>query len=563
MISNLIKTTTFKWLMLVLLLSIPSFSTLLQPGYFGMHDDLQVMRIWEMDFCFRDGQIPCRWVPDMGFGFGYPLFNFYPVMPYYLGELIYKFVSIFTNTMALIVSVKILFILSFLVSAVSMFFLGRKFWGNLGGLLSALFYVYAPYHSVDVYVRGAMAESWSLAWTPAVFLAIYLSIQKPILKNILFLAVSTGLFLTSHNPMALVFTPLMAVWALLWIWQERKLSVIIKLVVAALWGWGLSAFFSLPVLLEGKNVHLETLFIGYFNYLAHFVDLNQLFISTFWGYGGSIWGPSDGMSFQIGWLHWGTVLACLIAGALLWRKERQMSLILFLFGLSFWGAAFLMHPRSNFIWEKITILQTLQFPWRLLAVTIFSSSFVAGSLVALPLSKKLRSGLAVVMVVALLVLYQGFFKIERPIPLTDQEKLSGALWDLQRTAGIFDYLPKTAKFPPGSAALETAEILEGQALVTNFQRGTNWLFFNIESSSSATVRLPVIDFPIWKVFLDQKQISFDNKNDLGQPTFVVPAGKHTVFAKLFDSPIRSLANIISFLSLSAVFIAVYKLIKKP
>lgn len=562
MIANLVKTTTFKWLMLVWLLTVPSFSTLLQPGYFGMHDDLQVMRIWEMDKCFRDGQIPCRWVPDMGFGYGYPLFNFYPVMPYYLGEIIYKFVSIFTNTTALIISVKILFILSFLVSAANMFFLGRKFWGNLGGLLSALFYVYAPYHSVDVYVRGAMAESWSLAWTPAVFLAIYLTIQKPSLKNTLFLAVSTGLFLTSHNPMALVFTPLMTAWALLWIWQEGKLSAILKLAVAAVWGWGLAAFFSLPVLLEGKDVHLETLFIGYFNYLAHFVDLNQMFISTFWGYGGSIWGPNDGMSFQIGWLHWGIVLICLILGVLLWRKKRQMSLILFLLSLSFWVAAFLMHPKSNFVWEKITILQTLQFPWRLLAVTIFSSSLVVGSLVALPLGKKLRSGLVVVLVAALFILYQGFFKIERPIPLTDQEKLSGALWDLQRTAGIFDYLPKTAKFPPGSAAPETAEVLKGQAKVTNFQRGTNWLSFNLESSAAATVKLPIIDFPIWKVFLDQRQIPFDRKNDLGQPTFEISAGKHQVFAKLFDSPVRSLANIISLLSLLAVLGAGYKLIKK-
>ncbi|MDO8638560.1 MAG: hypothetical protein Q7R43_03215 [Candidatus Daviesbacteria bacterium] len=560
--SNLIKTTTFRWLMLVLLLTIPAFTTLLQSGYFPIHDDLQIMRIWEMDKCFQDGQIPCRWVPDMGYGYGYPLFNFYPVMPYYLGELIYRAVAVFTPTVALIISVKILFILSFLVSATTMFFLSRKFWGNLGGLVSALFYVYAPYHGVDVYVRGAMAESWSLAWTPAVFWAIYTTIQKPNLKNILLLAVFTGLFLTSHNPMALVFTPVMAVWALLWIAQERKLSVIPKLTVAALWGVGLAAFFSLPVLLEGSFVHLETLFIGYFNYLAHFVDLNQLFISRFWGYGGSIWGTGDGMSFQIGWLHWGVVLLVIVEGLLLWRKNKQTSLMLFLFSGVFGFAAFLTHPRSNPIWEMITILQTLQFPWRILAVTIFSSSFVAGSLVALPLSQKLRSILAAVMIVALFVVYQGFFKIERSFPLTDQEKLSGALWDLQRAAGIFDYLPKTAKFPPGSSAIETVQILDGFAAVTNFKRGTNWLSFNIESSSSAVVRLPIIDFPVWKAYIDQKQISFDIKNDLGQPTFEIPAGKHMIFAKLFDTPIRIFANIVSVLSLGAVLIAIFRLIKK-
>jgi hypothetical protein len=59
---------------------------LIGKGYFNMHDDLQMMRQLEMEKCFLDLQIPCRWVPDMGYGFGYPLFNFYPPLPYLVGE---------------------------------------------------------------------------------------------------------------------------------------------------------------------------------------------------------------------------------------------------------------------------------------------------------------------------------------------------------------------------------------------------------------------------------------------------------------------------------------------
>ena len=57
------------------------------PGYFSHHDNLQVIRIFEMRKCFADLQIPCRWVPDMGYGNGYPLFNFYGPLPYYIGGL--------------------------------------------------------------------------------------------------------------------------------------------------------------------------------------------------------------------------------------------------------------------------------------------------------------------------------------------------------------------------------------------------------------------------------------------------------------------------------------------
>src|SRR3989344_7190058 len=198
-ISNAIKNRTLAfWISLIILLTAPSFTTLLQPGYFGHHDDLQIFRIYQMDKCFKDGQIPCRWVPDMGFGYGYPLFNYYPVMPYFLGEFIHLF------GFSLIVSVKILAILSLLISGITMFLLGRFLWGNLGGLVSSMFFVYAPYHAVDIYVRGAFAEAWSLSWTPAVFLMIAKVVKEPSGKNIILLFLFSAPFLMSHNLMELI-----------------------------------------------------------------------------------------------------------------------------------------------------------------------------------------------------------------------------------------------------------------------------------------------------------------------------------------------------------------------
>jgi hypothetical protein len=556
----------YHWIILVLLLTIPSFTTLLQPGYFNMHDDLQIMRILEMDKCFKDAQIPCRWVPDMGYGYGYPLFNYYPVMPYYLGE------AIHTLGFDLIWSVKILAILSFLVSGLTMFFLARTFWGNLGGLVSAMFYVYAPYHSVDIYVRGAFAEAWSLSWTPAVFLMIYLVIKNPTLKNIMLLAVFSALFLMSHNPMALVFTPIMALWALIHIFLQKDYRSIPKLAIGAFWGLGLAAFFTIPVLLEGRLVHLETLFEGYFNYLAHFIDLNQMFVSRFWGYGGSTWGPNDDMSFQIGWLHWGLLILNLPVSYIYWKKDRLKSILIIFFVLVFWFDAFLMHSRANFIWEKVSILQSLQFPWRLLSITIFTSSFVIGSLFTLKVRKELLGILIIAVVLGIGMIYWPLFKIEKPLLITDQIKLSGLLWETQRTAGIFDYLPKTAKFPPGKGAPETLEILSGNATTSDFHRGTNWLSATVEGTTAATIRLPIIDYPTWKVFVDGSQITFDNggnkptdrtrnpsdKNELGQPTFEVSPGSHTIYAKLYDTPIRIIANLISVFSFGLLLVTIWK-----
>ena len=75
-----------KDLLVLILICLPAFALLFQRGYFSMHDDLQATRQLELNKCFVDGQVPCRWVPDLGYGFGYPLFNYYPSLPYLIGQ---------------------------------------------------------------------------------------------------------------------------------------------------------------------------------------------------------------------------------------------------------------------------------------------------------------------------------------------------------------------------------------------------------------------------------------------------------------------------------------------
>ena len=71
---------------IVLALSLPSIFPLMQKGYFPMHDDTQVARVISMTRAIQDGQFPVRSVKDLGYGFGYPLYNFYGPLPYYVGS---------------------------------------------------------------------------------------------------------------------------------------------------------------------------------------------------------------------------------------------------------------------------------------------------------------------------------------------------------------------------------------------------------------------------------------------------------------------------------------------
>src|SRR3990167_1872112 len=69
----------------VLLLSLWVIKPLFVNGFFPMHDDTQVARVFEMGKALRDGMFPVRWVPDLGYGYGYPIFNFYAPLSYYFG----------------------------------------------------------------------------------------------------------------------------------------------------------------------------------------------------------------------------------------------------------------------------------------------------------------------------------------------------------------------------------------------------------------------------------------------------------------------------------------------
>ena len=106
-------------LFIILLFSLLASRALFKPGYFPMHDDLQMMRQLELEKCFLDGQIPCRWVPDMGFGFGMPLFNFYPPLPYLIGE-VFRLLGFYFTTTA-----RLTFALSIFGSGVAMYYLAK------------------------------------------------------------------------------------------------------------------------------------------------------------------------------------------------------------------------------------------------------------------------------------------------------------------------------------------------------------------------------------------------------------------------------------------------------
>lgn len=109
------------WLGLILILSFWALAPLFHPGFFPMHDDEQIARLYELHQALSGGQFPPRWVGNLGFGYGYPFYNFYPPLVYYLGEIFYLL------GFSLITSTKIVVGLGFVLSGVFIYFLAKEF----------------------------------------------------------------------------------------------------------------------------------------------------------------------------------------------------------------------------------------------------------------------------------------------------------------------------------------------------------------------------------------------------------------------------------------------------
>jgi len=327
--------------------------------------------------------------------------------------------------------------------------------------------------------------------------------------------------------------------------------MILKLFFVFVWALGLAAFFILPAFFERPLVKIETLISDYYNFRYHFVTLRQLFFERSFGYGPSRPGPSDQMSFQLGWPHWWlAVLSVFFAFLFLLKKKKEQLLLFSFWLLLFLFSVFMTHAKSIFIWEMLPLLSFVQFPWRFLGIAMFASSFLAAGVIA-SLKGRLKYLIGGGLIVLTVILNSGYFKPEKYLPLmTDKEKLSGEEWKNQSMATLLDYLPKTVQEFPKDLAPSSPSAIEGEAKITEFRKRSNFWRFTIETSGikPVLVSVPVFDFPNWVVLIDQKPVPFSSDNPLGIIEVFVPSGKHTVVGWFTDTRLRIFAN---FLSLSS------------
>lgn len=574
---------TSSWaLWLALALIIPAMLPLAAPGYFFKAHDARhsVYFLIEFDQAFRAGALWPVWSPDLAVGFGYPLWLVYAPLAYFVAEAFHLLGLGFTA------AVKVTWALGFVVGGLGMYRLARRWWGPAAGLIASLAFTYAPYRLVQIYVRGALAEFMALAWLPWTWLALAALWEQPTPRRAGLAALAFAPLLMLNTTSTMLFAPLVAGFLLALFLRalRRREGTAWK---SALWSGGalalgglLAGIFLLPLVLERSNIVEAQWTRASYDYAQNFVYGSQFFAAD-WGFGYSVAGARDGMSFQLGLFP---ILLGALGGlaALAGRAGRlpQRVPALFLAATSL-AAIFLMTPASLAVWDHLPLLQLAQFPWRLLAVTAFSLALLAGAAAAW-LEARAEAGATAAedgrpspyAIVLALAIVLASFAYTRPqlVPVLPQDEQPLAAMrfeleypDMRGMTAWSERVPTDADSPLiaqylAGEPLRRAAIVAGSGSIVEQSATALSAQARVRAQDPVHLRFYTYYFPGWQATVDGQPAEIEIDAPNGLIGLTLPPGEHLVRLRFGPTPVRRAG---AMLSLAGLLLTGLLLVVRP
>ncbi len=537
---------------LALLAGLPLFQFKIIQG----HDALEYLPRSILFYeALKGGDLAPRWIQDLSAGHGQPFFNFNPPVFYYLTSFFHAagFSFVASQNMAAFAVI--------VLAGLGMYLLGNEIFGRRGGLIAAAAYIFAPYFLVNVYVRQALADFTGFAWLPYTFWGAYRFALRGGFLHLLAGSGALALLVLSSNPIALIAFPFLLLLPAWLAFRQRDWRIAGRALFCLGLGLGLSAYFWMPALAERDMVHLERLKEGYLNYRNHFVYPVQ-FIYSPAGYGLSYPGTEqDEMSFAIGPLY---LLSC-AAALLLLRRSRTRSAntalwMSFALILTF-SAAFLASQPSAWFWDRLPLLQFLEFPWRFLSLAAFASAILVGALAWLvPIhdGRGANIALAALLIVILcfglpLARVQGYFNVTD----ADYQAQNIATQDIAVNTAR-EYEPVWVQERPALPAPAPFTLLSGEARLLSRRLSPTATEAMAQVQGNSRLRANIFYFPGWTLQVDGAPRSYTYDNPQGLIEFDLEPGEHLVQLTFMDTPVRRRGEVVSILAVGILIFSGFR-----
>ena len=502
----------------------------LAPGYQIGHDRaVPYMRVVAIQDAVNDGQFPPRWFPEFDGGYGSPYPSFY-------GMLFYQAAALLDACcVSLGQSVELAAFLTMAGSGLGMFFLARHLWGTPSGLLCAGLYVYAPYHLVDAFVRGAYSELAAFVWFPLIVLFVIRWMESTNLFWLLAGSCSLAGLVLTHNIMPLIFIPTVPILGAALLGRETngpgRRRILSGWVMMAALGSLLSAFFWVPIVADRQLIRTD--YFLQVQYQDEFVGLGQLLTTSI----EHRLTPELGIPLVI-------AASCGALAASISNRAGQKKRLIASSGLLSLGFIFMMNHRSEFLWSNVSLLPFIQLPWRLLAPTAFFLSLMAGPVPAAFSSKWRQWGLAIAFPVLALQLHEPLVDMPQRIDAQDIERIETC----QEVWGTQDYRPRwsdatfwrstkapepSEEIPVLAPCVGTVRVLpedSGRILASSSDGST--LTVRYQAIVPAQLEFPQYYYPSWIVRIDGESSETAPASGTGLLQVRIPAGKHEVSATM-------------------------------
>lgn len=522
---------------------------------------LHYYRIPVLNQLWQNGVFYARWHPDLIFGYGSPLFNFYPPLSAYVLTALYWLVG--ANGHA---ALGVFFLLTFALTSSGMYLAARKLFGDFGGVLASAAYTWSPYLLFQPYSRSSLSNALALALFPWAFWAVLRLIERLSWRRVMVTAVFISAIFLSHVVSSILFiAPLIAVATIAALLnKKRRWQTVLFVALGLGLGVGLAAFFWLPAFGEiGATKYAYE--ASRVDYQAAFANIWQWPAQSVTAVSGASLPKTIGLVQQLA----GIVAFTGLSWQLIKKRLNQPTGNIIAWCCCAIGIAglFITTSASNFVWEIVPQLQGVQFPWRLLDIPVFWLAFGFGWLGAIIQQNINNSwrGAGVVLLLGVMLANATAFLSPPRTGLLPKRPLIADATAVQQQVAIYgltawgEYSSSAVTEWPSDVPFAGADQFAplSSKLINKPERfelfeSSPWsLAFRTASDVPQLLPLTVHDFPGWKLFVDGERTPL-TISDTGNIQLALPAGEHHVSLQFNSTPIRTTGNVISLFSLIAL-----------
>lgn len=414
-----------------------------------------------------------RWLIDINAGYGSPVFVFYPPAAFYIASLLEWLSPHDPHGLGrFVISVQ----LAIITSGVTAYMWMRQTLPDRQAVTGSYIYAAFPAIALLLYYDYGMPQLWALAWLPLLLLCAH-RLASGVSHAFFLLAFAYALLALTHLPTTLIFCLVPVAYAACFAPRGKRLRAAVLALMAGALGAAMTAFFLVPSKLSEPFIMSHFYLSGNGDYRLNFWKVRNLVAAL--------------------------IVLLPLAGYFLELPRPRLAFVnrqvAFCLGVCLL-AMFMTSPLSRPVWDLLTPLQYLQFPWRMMVIAIPAAAYITA--LWLP---NVRSRSFVLIFGALIFAVNGYagasslFFIS-PKPLGDTLKLSlltsteyTTRWMHGQGMRIYKVMPEALVDVP------TLSVQEGKATLSVLKWQPRQIVLDADIESPyARVQLRRLYFPGWE-----------------------------------------------------------------